>query len=229
MYPDYSFARRQEAGALAALGRIDEVDRLLDEAFAVYDEFSLVDLLFVTGHELRAHGWREASVQVGERWLAWLDAYEETNPSGNPDHPLWRTSRARALELTERWDEARVIWEGLVAEEQEIDFFGKLFSLGTSFFMTRAALAAARDGDRERAVEVAGLLAEKKTGRYSYGAYALFRAQIAALLGDRDEAIRLLRQALAEGYPRLNWFHTSTAFESIRDDPEYVELFHPRD
>lgn len=60
---------------------------------------------------------------------------------------------------------------------------------------------------------------------YLYG--ELWRASIAAQLGDRDEAVDLLREALAQGqsYDRL---HGNATLEP-RGYPPYEELVSPRD
>ena len=39
----------------------------------------------------------------------------------------------RALGLAERWSEARVIWEDLFEEDPELDYFGELLSVITSY------------------------------------------------------------------------------------------------
>ena len=83
-------------------------------------------------------------------------------------------------------------------------------------------------GGRTRAIEISEWLPDP-SGRYSYGVHDVFRAEIAALLGDREGAIRLLRQALAAGYPSPGTIHQTLAFESIRDEPEFRELLHPRE
>jgi len=227
-YFDDGFVRGRLARSLAALGRVDEVDAILDEAFAVDNVFELVNLLLVTGKELRVHGWREPTVRVGERWLAWLDS-QQSNPDYNTEHPLWRTCRARALGLAERWGEARVVWEDLFEEDPENDSIGKLFSLGRSTYLLGIAKTAAREGDRETALEAQKLLTEGRGGRFAYGAFTLLGAKIAALLGDRDGALALVRQSLAEGYPKPNNLHWLLSADAIRNDGELRELLRPRD
>jgi len=63
---------------------------------------------------------------------------------------------------------------------------------------------------------------------YPHGATALWRARIAATLGDGENAVAFFRQAVAEGiidHPYgLEW----VAFERIRDYPPWQELMRPK-
>jgi len=228
-YPDDGFVRRRLARSLAAQGRIEEVSALVDQTFAEDNVFNLVDFLLVAGTELRVHGWREPSLRAGERWLEWLEAQEAEGPVKEEEpRVLLRTCRARALELADRQEEAREEWTSLAAESWEPNAFTRLFRLTPSFFLSRTALAAARDGDGEEAREAAALLAGKG-GTYSYGSRSLFHAELASLLGDRDAAIAALRQALREGYPYPLSLHRDAAFDPIRGDEEFEELVYPED
>jgi hypothetical protein len=64
----------------------------------------------------------------------------------------------------------------------------------------RLATLAARLGRREEAERAAVELAGRPA-KYLHGRQTLWRAHIAAALGDRDRAVALLRQAYGEGYP----------------------------
>ena len=86
-----------------------------------------------------------------------------------------------------------------------------------------------RHVDRETALEAQKLLTDGRGGRFAYGAHTLLGAKIAALLGDRDRALALVRQSLAEGYPKPNNLHWLLSADAIRDDGELRELLHPRD
>ena len=55
------------------------------------------------------------------------------------------------------------------------------------------------------------------------------RAGIEAALGNRDDALRLLREAIAQGWYEFMWIRTWDAFRDLRDDPEFQELWRPRD
>ena len=64
---------------------------------------------------------------------------------------------------------------------------------------------AARRGDRAAAMAAERALAELREP-YLLGRHTYWRARIAALLGDRERAVTLLRDALKEGrtYPMLH-------------------------
>ncbi len=54
------------------------------------------------------------------------------------------------------------------------------------------------------------------------------RTCIAAVLGDRDEAVSLLQRAFAEGYRYGIAVHREIDFESLRGYPPFSELLKPK-
>jgi hypothetical protein len=61
-------------------------------------------------------------------------------------------------------------------------------------------------------------------------AFTLYhRAEIAAAMGDRDKAIALLTDAMANRMWYNIYVHTNPAFASIRKDPRFLRLIAPRD
>jgi tetratricopeptide (TPR) repeat protein len=86
---------------------------------------------------------------------------------------------------------------------------------------------AARRGERDRAAAISDNLADlpqrEHRGRNTY-----WRARIAALLGDRDEAVRLLRQAFSEGTEVWNTLHLEPDFDGLRDFPAFRAFARPR-
>ena len=54
------------------------------------------------------------------------------------------------------------------------------------------------------------------------------RARIAAALGEPDEAVALVRDALASGYRHSLALHRDVYLEPLRDYPPYQELTRPR-
>src|SRR5437763_602588 len=86
---------------------------------------------------------------------------------------------------------------------------------------------AARQGNREPALRVDRTLAGSKRP-YLFGRHTVWRARIRALLGEREVAVGLLREAIAGGYPHVHALHIDLAFESLRDYPPFQELMKPK-
>ncbi len=51
---------------------------------------------------------------------------------------------------------------------------------------------------------------------------------VLALLGERERAVMLLREAFAQGYPYTLVLHTDIDLESLRDYPLFQELLRPK-
>lgn len=63
---------------------------------------------------------------------------------------------------------------------------------------------------------------------FAMGGPSYARAAIAARLGDRSSAIRLLQQAVAAGFNDWERLHVDIDFDSLRGDPEFCELLRPK-
>ena len=127
-----------------------------------------------------------------------------------------RLSLIAALTLLDRSSEAHEIAEKLLASDPDRwQFQGAL------------GIEAARLGDRTVALEMSRRLAEVDEP-FTMGQPSYLRASIAAQLGDRKDAIRLLQQAVSRGFYRWGSIHVDTAFDPIRDDPEFQEIMRPK-
>ena len=94
-------------------------------------------------------------------------------------------------------------------------------------------ILAARRGDR---AEAHRLLARNDSslsgsGRVAHGWAQVAHARVAAILGDREEAVVYLRRAMPFVGFDLDGIslHTDIDFDSLRDYPPFVELVRPRD
>lgn len=201
----------QEARALAALGRTAEVERVLEESLSLPPQsFTPAAVMLHTAAELRAHGRPEAAARVLEKAIAWYDT---------PLSEMPRTQRetlARTYYAAHRWEEARVLYEELVAERP-----ANVHSLG------HLGALAARRGDREEADRISAALTSFPDPPLPM-VHMLWRARIAALLGDSEQALFLLRKALAEGLPHELGLHTIPDFESLRRHPTFQQLLRPK-
>ena len=165
----------------------------------------------VAAQELRAHGYRQASLQVIERAVKWFESRTKKE-SKKREH---RSNLAQVLYEAERWEEAQEIYEALHKKYPD-----RTASLG------RLGGIAVRRGDKEKALNISSLL-EDIDRPYIFGLHTFWRARIASLLGERENAVKLLREALAQGrsYTQL---HPVIDFEPLQDYPPFKELIKPK-
>jgi tetratricopeptide (TPR) repeat protein len=167
--------------------------------------------MLIAGRELRTHGFREDSVRVLKQALQWFESRpsEEKASWGN------RFNQATTFYILGKWAEAKELYEGL--HGQVPDNINYLGSLG---------VVAVQTGDKETALKISKQL-EEDNRPYLFGNPSYWRARIAALLGDKEGAVSLLRQAIKQGYAYLNIDPTED-FESLADYPPYVQLMKPK-
>ncbi|MDX1673265.1 MAG: tetratricopeptide repeat protein [Longimicrobiales bacterium] len=203
-----------EIRALAAMGRLDEMHAVLAEVETLPEDPGpdLGSFLEETGLWLRRHGHREESRRVFERAIRWYEAHvtEEASSVGV------RHDYGDVLYYLGRLDTAAAVFRQLATDRPEnVSYPGHL-----------GVLAAVR-GDAEEARRYDTILADWE-GPYLRGSNTLWRAAIAANLGEPDRALRLLLQALNEGVPRSAGLHRTVVLEPIRDHPSFREIMRPR-
>ena len=213
-----------EARALAALGRMEELRKLIGESELLPPQSGLIPALpplrglspgFImveAGLELRAHGHPEESRAIVDRAIAWYRSRLESDPRSQ----LLQEGLGGALYAANRWDDAGRVFNVLAQHDpKNVDYQGYL------------ALIAARQGRRGDAVAAAGRLA-KLNEPYLFGRATLWRARLAAQLGDRDAAISFFHQSLAEGRPFGIGIHRDIDLEPLGDVPSFREFIsHP--
>lgn len=203
-----------ELRALAALGRIRDVERVLNagESLPAEEIITPADVMRSAAAELRAHGSLQTSRDVAERAIRWLRSLPET------DEGSWRLrlNLAAAHYQSERWRDARALFRELATERpDDVDIQGFLGSL------------AARLGERAEAERISERLRDL-AGPYTFGAVSLRRARIASLLDEREHAVALLRDAFARGMWFTVYLHTDMDFESMRGYRPFEELVAPK-
>ena len=212
-FPESLSMLANEVDALGALGRTKDLQKLFEESKTLppSSSYSPGSIMLVAGRELRAHGFKEDSVQVLNQSLQWY----ESRPIGEKASLRNRYAKARLLYLFERWTESKEIFEAIHNEVPDnLNYLGFLGSI------------AARMGDREGALKISKQLEEDKRP-YLFGSPTIWRARIAALLGDKEGAVNLLRQAIKQGYA-YSGIHPTEDFESLADYPPYVQLMKPK-
>jgi hypothetical protein len=119
----------------------------------------------------------------------------------------------------DQWGEADDVWTSLVSDSLPLAVEVRVEG--------RLGAAAAREGDTDRAEQLARHLATLGNPELN-GSGTLARARIAALLGNETEAVDLLRRAFSEGVAYGIWIHRDVDLEPLRDDPAYQELVRPK-
>jgi hypothetical protein len=211
--PGNAYYAEDEVRARAGLGDVAGVTKVIDHILATpVTSATPTRVIERAARELRVHGHKSASLQIANRGVDWL----ASRWSADAETPTQRAARARLLYLAERWSDAHALFTRLSEEQPEsIEYLGYL------------GVIAARQLDQRRAVMYEERL-RRSESRDAYGANSFWRAAIAALLGDRDRAVALLRDAFGQGYDRGLRLHASPEFEALHDFPPFAALVAPR-
>ena len=212
LFPEELLLVESEARSLAALGRVNELMRRLDEALALPPSAFVTSggVMEHVAKELLVHGQVETASVVSARALAWW-----SKQPGGDSTLASRLALASVNYTAARYDRSRDV----------VTMLAHSFPANPDVLGYQGVLAARR-GDRETALKAdttLGALREPYLG----GANTLWRARIAALLGERDRAITLLRQAFAEGKLYLD-VHDNIDLRSLHDSPAFQELMRPQ-
>lgn len=209
--PDILAFYSRKAAALAALGRLAELDRLVEETLALRARAGTAGwVMRAAAEELRAHGHREAGLEMARRAVAW---YQSRPAAEMRDY---QESLLYALVQTGQWAEAKVIADTLLAESpDDVDRLGCTGAL------------AARLGDEVQACQIAAKLRDRAADCRD-GDATYWRACIAVQLGDRREGMALLREAMARGFEFDAWIHSDIDLEPLWADPEFKEFLRPK-
>jgi tetratricopeptide (TPR) repeat protein len=213
LLPERSSGLRNELRALSALGKIDDINRVIEESyeFPPPQSWTPGSLMYLTGVGLRAHGYPEDSFQMLNRALKWY----EDRPQEERRTPTHRAAIARIFYHLEKWEESYELFKGLYKEQPDsLTYLGCL------------GVLSARMGDKEEATKIAEEL--KNLDRpYLHGRNTYWQSRIVALLGDKELAIELIRDSLAEGRT-YNILHWEMDYEGLEDYPPFVELKKPK-
>jgi len=211
-HPSSLLARGNEAYALAALGRIAELERALDDAVTLEGRRAQNpgQLLRAAAAELAAHGHAEAAANVAARAVAWY----RSRPAGALDQPALRLELGLALYLAGHLEGAAAVARELLELDARDHRHHSL-----------AARVAARRGDARTARRHLAALTELPDER---GEVYLARARVSALLGEREAALDLLREGLAQGLEFSLFFHRDPDLATLAGWEPYDELMRPK-
>jgi GNAT superfamily N-acetyltransferase len=126
------------------------------------------------------------------------------------------------LAWTDQLEQARTVaLEGLPTQRSPAD---------SAYLLGQLGCLAARQGRREEALRYSTQLAELSRRPYMYGLPAYHRAKIAARLGEREVAVRLLQEARMAGHSNALhwWMHRDPDLASLRGYPPFEQLLKPK-
>ena len=210
--PAWMRAIQDEARALIASGRISEADRVMTEAASLPVQAGLGagQAMYVTALELQVHGHPAEARALFRRAAGWARARPMTESMTDATRSLL----ARSLYQIGDWAGADSIFRALSAAHPQ-----------SARYLGWVGLTAAQRGDTAAVRPLSAALASLDVP-YLHGANTLARARIAAVLGRRDEAVRLVRQARAEG-AQVEELHLDLEFLSLRGYPPFDDLTRP--
>ncbi len=205
---------KQELIALAAAGRLEELDLKIEDLLLQPENtaFQRAQAMVSAAIELHEHGHPKAATRLAEHSL---EIFRESTSQGH-SHEGFGDCCFDAMYLTGRPEEAYALVLG--SAHAWTDPLERASVLG---------VAAARAGHAGEARKQLMALAELQRP-VQYGAVAFAQARIAAQLGEREQALHLLRRALVNGFWDYPALRRCLDFERLRDDPEFRRLAEPK-
>src|SRR5713226_9747119 len=151
------------------------------------------------------------------RLLTYMARYDEAlaqldrGAAIEPDHPLIKTFRARALYYHGEPVKAAEILEQVLEQHPQLDGIRPIYA---------TFLSALGWHDEARAQ----LTDEVKATANTDHDVAYWLASAYALVGERAESLQWLRRAIELGNENKPWFERDKNWDSLRDDPEYQRI-----
>jgi tetratricopeptide (TPR) repeat protein len=207
VYPEHGKLKGHRAWAAIGLNRVEEGESLGRELLTGDPDTALRVAL-----DLRIHGHREASARLAGEILQSL---ERKLAAGQGSEAL-EVLRMESLYLAGRPAESLAAGRGILRRNP-----ASLPSLG------RLGIVHADQGQAGEARGVMERLA-KLPRKDRLGLVSLLRARIAARLGEKEQALTLLREATEEGQPIGYLRHLDVAFEGLRGYAPFQEFLRPK-
>jgi serine/threonine-protein kinase len=151
------------------------------------------------------------------RLLCYLRRFDEAfaeldaGAAVEPDHPLIKTFRARALYYHGEPVQAAEILEQVLEQHPQLDGIRPIYATFLS------ALGFSDEARAQLTDEV------RKTADTDHD-IAYWLASAYAMEGERDDALKWLRRAIELGNENRPWFERDKNWDSLRGDPEYQQI-----
>lgn len=219
--------RQLEMNALVGLGRLDELERHVEETLTLTGERHPPPgrLLHDTARELLRHGHETVADGMLDRAIEWYREYIDLDSDAG-----WQRDFARALYDARDWRAAEVIFRRLVETAPP----GAVQAISGHHGHLRGHLdegylaAIARQRGDEREAERTRRRLEETNRRFLYGADRLWLGILNILEGDEASAVSEIRRALSEGLPFGLHLHADPNLAPLRENPRYRALMRPR-
>ena len=200
--------------ALSALGDLDEVCEVLEESKAkpLTDYWNPARLMGLAGGEFKAHGYSEEADEMYEQALSWLRqrSPEKAKSNGIKYQLAWAYISTQNLKEAES-----VLIDLCKLNPEDLSYLGSL------------GLVAAKNGYIEEALRISEQL-KNWNKPFLFGRDTLWQVAIAAALGEKEQAIVLLRTAISQGRSYLG-LYCNILLEPLWDHPAFMELLKPKD
>lgn len=209
-YPGRAYVCPIEIRALAALGRINDVNTRVTECLTMPADLQRTAGTISAGavYELRAHGHTAAAAALSARLVAWLAA----RPAADAATPEGRLDRAEILMAAHQWNDLQLLADSLAAEKPKDMNAIRLKGVALAMRGHRA--------EAERLVAQTSA-ADQTTDPMAERRSVMF---IAAALGDKARATSLTDVL---GLSR-DHEHATLVYELLKDYPPFIERMKPR-
>jgi len=203
-----------ELRALAALGRLSEIDRISPtcNALPTATNFQVGLTHHYVAKELRTHGLRDAARAHADSAVAAFRTRSEREPSNIG----LRQGMAFSYLEGGRWAEARALYEAL----------DKTTPTSLPGILTSIGIAAGRQGDLATADSLLRRVAADTSMRPNW--IALYKARITASMGREEEALEALREAVRGGFAPMDIIHFDVGLERLYTTRGWTELMAER-
>jgi DNA-binding SARP family transcriptional activator len=210
-HPELRVLRNYELRALAALGRVAELNAELRVPTGIADSGATGETMVrQVALELRAHGHEAASRELLRNLIASYSRVESSR-----EHGVSPLSSARTYYLAGEDAKAVAIYDSVYRRHPSCsDCAGVL------------GVLAARRGDRAAADRYSDALGNAESSTFQFGRPLLWQSRIAGTLGDRRRASALLVSAFQKGLEFDVMTHADPDLLAIRPDSIYRAFAH---
>jgi tetratricopeptide (TPR) repeat protein len=213
-FPDSRAPFWWEVNAYGAMGDLKGLESVFEAAGATPATGAgntVGTYLTLAGAELKGHGHPQAGMEMYHRATNWYE-----NAGDAVSGTAQRQWYALALFGAGRFADAKAEADRMLASNPDNEWAHGM-----------AGLAAAREGDRERAEQETAYmvgLAPDRVPPWLPGQMAY----MLAVEGRAEEAVASIESAMNQGWAFSPWWHRDPAFDLIRDHPAFQELIRPK-